>query len=79
MLHVAGFPTATIMRHCSTLHAARRAGQIVISIANLAMSVLGVMQAATGEGMTEEERKQKQQKAMADPEIQNILTDPIMR
>lgn len=37
------------------------------------------MQAAGGEGMTEEERKLKQQKAMADPEIQNILTDPIMR
>ncbi len=32
-----------------------------------------------GEGMTEEERKLKQQKAMADPEIQNILTDPVMR
>lgn len=29
--------------------------------------------------MTDEERKLKQQKAMADPEIQGILTDPIMR
>jgi hypothetical protein len=38
-----------------------------------------VLQSASGEGMTEEERKLKQQKAMSDPEIQNILTDPIMR
>jgi stress-induced-phosphoprotein 1 len=29
--------------------------------------------------MTEEERQQRQERAMADPEIQGILTDPIMR
>jgi stress-induced-phosphoprotein 1 len=28
--------------------------------------------------MTEEERKERQERAMADPEIQGILTDPIM-
>lgn len=32
-----------------------------------------------GGDMTDDERKLRQQKAMADPEIQNILTDPIMR
>ena len=31
------------------------------------------------EEMTEEERQQRQERAMADPEIQAILTDPIMR
>lgn len=41
--------------------------------------VLLCLQQATGEGMTDEERKLRQQKAMADPEIQNILTDPVMR
>lgn len=29
--------------------------------------------------MTDEERKQRQERAMADPEIQGILTDPVMR
>ena len=36
------------------------------------------LQMSTGQ-MTEEERKMAQQKAMQDPEIQLILTDPIMR
>ena len=31
------------------------------------------------EQMTEEERQQRQERAMADPEIQSILTDPVMR
>ncbi len=31
-----------------------------------------------GEG-TDAERKQQQERAMADPEIQAILTDPVMR
>lgn len=31
------------------------------------------------EEMTEEERQQRQERAMADPEIQAILTDPVMR
>ncbi len=29
--------------------------------------------------LSEEEMKQRQQRAMADPEIQHILTDPVMR
>ena len=37
-----------------------------------------VVQMSTGQ-MTEEERKLAQQKAMQNPEIQLILTDPIMR
>ena len=36
-------------------------------------------QVSGAEEMTEEERQQRQERAMADPEIQGILTDPIMR
>mmetsp|Transcript_7514 Transcript_7514/g.22217 ORF Transcript_7514/g.22217 Transcript_7514/m.22217 type:complete len:589 (+) Transcript_7514:146-1912(+) len=42
-------------------------------------TIFALNQSLGGEGMTDEERKLKQQKAMADPEIQQILTDPIMR
>jgi hypothetical protein len=36
------------------------------------------MQLTRGEG-TEEELAMRREKALADPEIQNIMTDPIMR
>lgn len=29
--------------------------------------------------MSEEERRQRQERSMADPEVQSILTDPVMR
>jgi stress-induced-phosphoprotein 1 len=37
------------------------------------------MNAMNSGQLSEEEMKQRQQRAMADPEIQHILTDPVMR
>ncbi len=44
----------------------------------LGRAMEAISRMAHGEG-SEEERKERQAKAMADPEVQGILMDPIMR
>ncbi len=48
------------------------------AVATVGRCAVGTAQMSTGQ-MTEDERKLAQQKAMQNPEIQLILTDPIMR
>ncbi len=61
------------MLYCDEADDARRCGRATQTRLNFVS-----LQMSTGQ-MSEDERKMAQQKAMQDPEIQLILTDPIMR